>query len=122
MIRIFKAKDLRDLFKDESMYYWGSQDGTGDSLFSTFSDYYDRFLYDADFATADSVYYNQVQQRGNTINNVIKEYPGCIVVEYYLPGIDPKFAGMDWRALRMVFEPYEGEWYVVGLIHAAWTS
>ena len=42
-------------------------------------------------------------------------------MEYHFPGIDPKFEGMDWRSLRLVFEQKNCTWYLVGIIHAQWT-
>ncbi len=120
--KVFKAKELRELFRDSTLYTWGTQDATGDPIQSTFNAYYKRYLYDVDFAATDSIYYNQAQQHGNAINNVNKAYPGCVVVEYYIPGVEADMMGMDWRALRLVFEPYEDDWYLVGIVHAAWTS
>ncbi|MEL6846216.1 MAG: hypothetical protein AAFP02_23670 [Bacteroidota bacterium] len=120
--KVFKAKELRELFRDSTTYEWGVQDASGEPINSTFNAYYQRYLYDVDFAVTDSVYYNQPQQHGNAINNVAKAYPGCVVVEYYIPGVEESMMGMDWRALRLVFEPYEDDWYLVGIVHAAWTS
>ncbi|MEM6348349.1 MAG: hypothetical protein AAF927_30995 [Bacteroidota bacterium] len=120
--KVFKAKELRELFRDSTLYTWGVQDATGDPIQSTFNAYYKRYLYDVDFAATDSIFYNQIQQHGNAINNVSKAYPGCVVVEYYIPGVEAEMMGMDWRALRLVFEPYEDDWYLVGIVHAAWTS
>ncbi|MFK7924659.1 MAG: hypothetical protein AB8H47_22065 [Bacteroidia bacterium] len=120
--KVFKAKELRELFRDSTLHTWGTQDATGDPIQSTFNAYYKRYLYDVDFAATDSIFYNQAQQHGNAINNVAKAYPGCVVVEYYIPGIEADMMGMDWRALRLIFEPYEEDWYLVGIVHAAWTS
>lgn len=119
--QVFSVAQIPDLMEDRTEYTWGKQDGSGKTIRSTFATYYDRYIYDADFAGSDSIFYNQTQQHGNVINNVPKAYPGCIVVEYFLPEVDPKLMGLDWRALRMVFEPYQGDWYLVGLVHAAWT-
>jgi hypothetical protein len=119
--KTFSAVELPALMENERVFDWGKEDGSGKDIKSTFARYYDRYVYDVDFAGTDSIFYNQAQQHGNVINNVGKAYPGCIVIEYYLPEVDPKLMGMDWRALRMVFEPYQNDWYLVGLVHAAWT-
>lgn len=44
-----------------------------------------------------------------------------MVVEYYLPGENPDYGGLDWQSLRLVFQHKEGAWYLVGVIHDEWT-
>lgn len=119
--KVFSAEVIPKLMQDETVYVWGSEDGSGKTIKTTFPQYFERYVYDVDFAATDSIFYNQTLQHGNAINNVPKAFPGCIVVEYYLHEVDPKLQGLDWRALRMVFEPYQNDWYLVGLVHAAWT-
>lgn len=29
--------------------------------------------------------------------------------------------GYDWCSLKLVFECYQGDWYLVGLVHSEWT-
>ena len=65
-----------------------------------FSDYYKRFIYDADFLNAEQVGYNKVLGHGNTLNNSFDVYKNSIIVEYYFSGFDPQYEGIDWRSLR----------------------
>jgi hypothetical protein len=44
-----------------------------------------------------------------------------MIVEYYFPGFDPQYGGMDWRSLRLVFSDHGGTWYLAGIIHDEWT-
>ena len=55
------------------------------------------------------------------IENQFEIYDNAIVVEYYFPGFNPDYAGMDWESLRLVFEQYENDWKLVGIIHNQWT-
>jgi (p)ppGpp synthase/HD superfamily hydrolase len=43
------------------------------------------------------------------------------MVEYHFSGFDPKYEGMDWRSLRLVFEEKDNIWHLVGIIHDQWT-
>jgi len=44
-----------------------------------------------------------------------------IKINGYFPSFNPDYAGMDWKSLRLVFEQYEGRWYLVGIINNQWT-
>ena len=118
---VLTAERLKKGFSDESKYTWGSYDGTGDQIRLTIEEYYRKFIYDLDFTEAPKVAQNQILGRGNTLNNLREAYPGAPFVEYHFPGLDPKYQGMDWRSLRLVFEQKDGVWYVVGIIHDQWT-
>jgi hypothetical protein len=117
----YVGSDIHTLFSDNTEHLWGYFDGTGDPIEMTFSDYYLRFVYDADFANPDIIGINQVVSFGNTIQNVADAYPGDAFVEFHLTGMDPAYEGMDWRSLTLVFENDNGLWYLVGVIHGEWT-
>jgi hypothetical protein len=118
---VFDADQMEGLPADETIYTWGTYDGSGMPIELTFSEYYDRFVYDVDFAHAEQVGFNETLGTGNTINNAFEVYPGSIIVEYHFPGFDPQFEGMDWKSLRLVFEENGGVWFLVGVIHDEWT-
>jgi hypothetical protein len=56
------------------------------------------------------------------VSNASEYFPGSVVVEYYFPGFDSKYAGMDWQSLRLVFQQENGQWYLVALVHSQWTT
>lgn len=118
---VFSAEEIQGAFEDEPVYHWGTYDGSGEPIDLTFSEYYDEFVYSQDFAAAPQVGYNEVLGQGNTINNAQEVYEDAIIVEYHFPGFDPQYEGMDWESLRLVFQEYQGTWYLVGIIHDQWT-
>ena len=63
--------------------------------------------------------YNQVLSTGNMLENQFEVYDNPIIVEYF-PGLS-RLTGMDWQSLRLVFEEYENEWRLTGIIHNQWT-
>jgi hypothetical protein len=106
---------------DETLYRWGVFDGSGEPIEMTFLDYYARFIYDADFAWPAAVGFNEIVGAGNTINNLAEVYPQAQVVEFHLPGSDPRFGGLDWRSLRLALEQVGDTWYLVAVVHDEWT-
>lgn len=100
---------------------WGHHDGTGQPIELTFREYLDRFVYDAPYLAQGRVSVDERQGRGNTLDNAAQVYPEARIVEYHLPGRDPRYGGMDWRSLRLVLEEREGRWYLVGVAHDEWT-
>jgi hypothetical protein len=118
---VFSADQLRGLWSDPTVYYWGVYDGSGEPIELTFPEYYDRFIYDVDFARPDIVGFGETVGKGNTINNIAAVYPNAVTVEYHFEGFDSQYGGLDWRSLRLVLEPVDGVWYVVGIVHDEWT-
>ncbi len=120
--QVFTADKVTGLFDDGNAYTWGNYDGTGEPINLTFSDYYARFIYDEDFTNPAQLSLNHRLGTGNSIDNIQEYYPGAMVVEFYFPGFDPQFEGLDWRSLRLVFVPENNDWYLAGIIHDQWTT
>jgi len=120
--RVFNRAQVGALSRDNRRYLWGDADGTGDPIRMTARQFVNRFIYDKDFLRAREVNYNTVKGRGNTINNILDFYPRAIAVEYYLAGTNPRYDGMDWGALWLVFEQKGDTWYLVGLASDEWTT
>lgn len=118
---VLSAEEVRNFFNDKRKYMWGYYDGIGDEIILTPAEYYDVFVYSNDFANAEKIGYNEVFSYGNAVENQFEAYPGSIIIEYYFSGFDPRYEGMDWQSLRLVFEEYEGDWKLSGLIHNQWT-
>ena len=118
---VFNKNQIENFFQDENTYLWGFYDGIGDEINLTPTEYFDEFVYTSDFINAEEVGYNTVLSFGNALENQFEVYENPIIVEYYFPGFNPEYAGMDWQSLRLVFEEYEGKWYLTGIIHNQWT-
>ncbi|WP_238802979.1 hypothetical protein [Anoxybacillus sp. LAT_26] len=118
----FSASQLPSLWSSTQVYQWGVYDGSGDPIQFTFQDYFDRFVYDVDFANPHMIGNNVVVGTGNMINNIQQAYPNGSFVEFHFTGFDPQYSGMDWRSLRLVFEQENGQWKLVGIIHDEWTT
>ncbi len=118
---VFTEEQLLGLLESEIVYNWGAYDGTGDPINLTFAQYYDKFIYDKDFLNAEKIGFNEIQQEGNTLVNIKEVYPDGNFYDYYFSGFNPDYEGMDWASLRLVFEEYNGKWYLVCIAHGQWT-
>jgi len=115
----FLNEEMNNFLEINKEYIWGYGDGTGFPIQSTPSEFYNKSLYSKDYAGAPEVNYNPVPiQRGNTNNNIFSFYEDPIEVEYYFPGISNINA---WVSLKLVFEEYNGTWYLVGIVRDSWT-
>jgi len=119
--KVFMKDELANLLESSEVFNWGIYDGVGDPIELTFSQYYEKFIYDQDFANAEIISYNEIQQSGNTLVNISDVYPDGKFVDYYFSGFDPEYSGIDWASLRLVFEQYNGQWYLVCVAHGHWT-
>jgi len=119
--QVVPAGQLATRMESGQTYLWGAYDGTGDPIQLSFSDYYDKFVYDEDFANPQIIGINKIIGTGNSINNIAEAYPAGTFVEFHFTGFDPQYGGMDWRSLSLVFEKKDEIWYLVGIVHGQWT-
>ncbi|MPM95528.1 hypothetical protein SDC9_142683 [bioreactor metagenome] len=117
----FKADKIKNAADDKNKYSWGLTDGKGEPIQLTISDYFDQYVYNADYLEASVIGIDQVIASGNSPENVSEEYPDARFVEFHYPSLDPANNGFDWCSLKLVFEAYNGEYKLVGIIHSQWT-
>lgn len=115
----FTRDELERAFADASKRTWGEYDGIAGPIDLSFADYFQRFVYDRDFAAAPEISYNRAIGSGNTIENTADMYPDAIMVEHHFPS-SPNT--LDWKSLRLLFEELDGAWYLVAIVHAEWTT
>jgi hypothetical protein len=118
---ILCSEELVSLMESDQILNWGNYDGTGDPIDLSFQEYHARFIYDADYFSAPVVGLNQAVGSGNAINNIAEIYPDGIMVEYHFSQIDPQYGGLDWRSLRLVLVPYQGQLFLAAIVHGEWT-
>ncbi|MCD4802200.1 MAG: hypothetical protein K8R16_04605 [Anaerolineales bacterium] len=118
---IFCPEQLRDLVSSDEKYVWGEYDGTGNLIFMIFPEYHQNFVYDSNYIKPEIIGFNVEVSSGNAINNIAGVYPGGVMIEYYFSGFDPKYGGLDWRSIRLVFIQDNLTWYLVAIIHGEWT-
>ncbi len=117
----FSKSEFLFSLKEQNVMQWGQFAGTGDSILFNTKNYIKRFVYDVDFLNAEQITVNRSSVKGNSINNQDTYYKNVNYTECYFSGFDKKYAGMDWRALRLIFKEYEGKNFLVGIVHDEWT-
>lgn len=118
---VFTQAEMSSFFNDQKVYRWGHYDGSGDDIRLTPAQYYEKFIYTQDYIHAEEIGYNKVLSLGNMLENQFEVYDDALVVEYYFSGFNPDYSGIDWRSLRLVFQPYQNDWKLVGIINNQWT-
>lgn len=119
--QVFMPGELPGLVGSDQVYLWGFYDGTGDPIELTFDEYYQQFVYSADFANPEEMAVDVELGWSNMINNITEYYPGSSFVEYHFSGFEEDYDGMDWVSLRLVFLQEDGTWFLVGVVHDQWT-
>jgi hypothetical protein len=117
---VLRPAQLVGALQDKTVLEWGAYDGSGDPIKLTFADYYNRFIYNRDFAKAEAIGYNQVLHQGNSLNNLKEAYPNGVFIEYHFSK-SPDGNEIGWSSLRLVFEQHAGKWVLVGIVHDEWT-
>ena len=116
----FSVQEVAALFVDNIVRTWGVTDGKGDDIKATFTEYYEQFVFDADFADADEIGRNAIIGSGNSLINIEDIYPQASFIEYFIKGSE-EYDGMDWKGLRLIMEWFDGEWFLVAVAHDQWT-
>ncbi len=117
----FCGSEIDHAAVSEDLLIWGSYDGTGNPINLSFGEYHEDFVYDQDYFHCLIVGYNAEVSSGNSLNNIQEIYPGGMMIEYYFPGFDPQYGGLDWRSIRLVFVQHGMDWYLTAIIHGEWT-
>lgn len=115
---VLSNEEMENLSSIEKEYLWGYHDGSGKPIRSVPQAYFDRYK---GFTEPDQIILDDVQQRGNTKNNIKEVFPDSKTVEFYQNGTD-KYGGMDWRSLYLVFQQdAEGKLKLSALVTGEWT-
>ena len=117
--KVFSKDEFLKYIPTNIKFTWGEKDGTGDLLQMSLENYLKKWVFVKDF-TQSQFSKNAVKGRGNTLNNIKEIYPNSTFTENYIKGTE-EYSGMDWNALRLVFEEYDGKLFLVGIINDQWT-
>lgn len=119
--RTFTQAQVRDLEKDDAVYTWGYVDGRGSLINLTMAQYFQEYVFNTDYTQAAEIGLDRIMMSGNALENLTEAYPGCRFVDFCIPGAEEGGQGLDWCSLKLVFEPGESNWLLVGIVHGQWT-
>ncbi|WP_336718959.1 hypothetical protein [Chryseobacterium mucoviscidosis] len=115
----FSKADFIRYQPTKTLFTWGTMDGSGDLYRATIRDYLADWVYSKDFATA-QVSLNEFQGKGNSLNNLKAIYTNADFTENFIKGSEAN-SGMDWKCLRLIFEEFQGKYYLIGVVNDQWT-
>jgi len=119
--KVFSRDQFTQYLQQSNIQFtWGKKDGTGDPLVMPLPTYLDTWVNANAFNDNPTITLNDSQAIGNSINNLNKIYQKSDFVEFYSNGSE-EYGGMDWRAMRLVFDEYQGKRYLVAIISDQWT-
>ncbi len=118
---VFSANEISRAADNTEKYIWGLTDGQGTPIKLTISEYFAQYVYNEDYLQAPEIGVDQIMASGNSIENVTEAYPEARFVEFHFPGLVENKQGFDWCSLKLVFEAYQGDYRLVGIIHSQWT-
>lgn len=118
----FSIEELQSFGEDQTTYVWGTYNGTNEPIKMSTMDYYNRFIFDADYTQAPVIATNTITATGNALENIKEVFPQAQFVEYHFSGAEGGGEGTDWTTLRLIFEKYEGEWVLTAIVHSEWTA
>ncbi|MET0461706.1 MAG: hypothetical protein ABW007_01075 [Chitinophagaceae bacterium] len=119
--KAFTPYELTAAFNKSTIFEWGSYDGSGDPIKMNIRQYFNKFVYNKDYLAAPKSSVNTFLGSGNSLNNLKEIYPADLFTEFYFPGFDAKYDGMDWQTIRLVFRQAKGKTYLIAVVHDQWT-
>lgn len=116
------AKDaVSDISIDSTQHMWGYTDGKGDEIVMTTAQFIRRYIYTADYLNAEQVATGKTLGSGNSMNTILIDAGDRAVIAYHFSGFDPKYAGIDWTTLYLIFENENGSYKLRGIAKDNWT-
>ncbi len=116
----FNQDEVANLLNADQVYHWGTYDGSGEPIDLTASEYFDSFVKAEALLNPDQLTINEIQNRGNLINNIEETFPNASWVEYYNEGSE-EYGGMDWNSLYLIYEKENDVWKLVAVVNDQWT-
>ena len=113
----FTASQIADFRNDTKKYIWGVYDVGGDLINMTPTEYFDEFVFDAEFTSCENFGVDKILRSGNALENVSEVFPNARFVDCYMPGTSDS----DWKILRLVFEEKDGFLYLTAIVHSEYT-
>ncbi len=117
--KVFSREDFQKYINSNIRFTFGEKDGTGEKYVISLGKYIQEWVLKRDFSKAELLH-NTFKGEGNSLNNLKEIYPNSEFTEFYISGTE-QYGGMDWNALRLVFEKFEGKYYLVAIINDQWT-
>ncbi len=115
--QILKSIEFSKAFQKGNKITWGAYEGNADPIDLDIKTYFNKFIYDADFAHATAKSINMEIGTSTTVNNIRDIYPDSDFIEYYSEKTDTNNEIVKWRSLRLIFKNYKNQYNLTGIVH-----
>ncbi len=116
-----KKDDVSELKTATATYLFGYTDGKGDPINMTTAQFIDRWIYTHDYEKAPQVGVNKILGQGNSLNSIIEDVSPREFVAFHYPEIDPKYEGMDWTTIYLIFDKAGSQYKLRAIAKDNWT-
>jgi len=118
----FSPEQIAAFGSDKNTYVWGVQDGSGEPIEMTPSDYFSGIVFGRNYLDAPVIGVNRIVKRGNALENITEIFPDAKFVDFHIPGGERgSEEELGWNTLRLGFEEYEDTLRLTIIIHSKWT-
>ncbi len=120
----FTADEFRDLVtnKAKTKVLWGTSDPLSEPIKRTVEAYFKEFCYDKDYVNQGEYAYNETIGGSTVINNLAEAYPKAPFVEAHWSPTDEEKKPFEWGSVRLVFQEYQGNFFLIAWVHDAWST
>jgi hypothetical protein len=101
---------------------WGYTDGKGDPINLTVGNYIDKWIYNKEYLDAPKIEVNKIIKiAGSTSNEIMTYSDGRNFVAFHFDGFNPKYSGLDWTTMYLIFDLQNGEYKLRAIVKDNWT-
>ena len=118
--KVLSRLQFLELLKNNKQVLWGHADGTGDAIRLTIPQYFKKYVYDVAFLKAEQTSVNKLIDPDSAISKVPSVYANHPFVQFYFPGFNKEYEGMDWKSLLLVFKQQQSKYFLVAVIYNKW--
>ena len=118
--KVLSRLQFLELLKNNKQVLWGYADGTGDAIRLTIPQYFKKYVYDVAFLKAEQTSVNKLIDPDSAISKVPSVYARHSFVQFYFPGFNKDYEGLDWKSLLLVFKQQQKKYFLVAVVHNKW--
>ena len=118
--KVLSRQQYLELVKNNKQVLWGHADGTGDPIRLSIPQYFKKYVYDVAFLKAEQTAVNKLIDPDSSFSKVPAVFANHPFVQFYFPGFNKEYEGMDWKSLLLVFKQQQSTYYLVAVIHNQW--
>ena len=118
--KVLSRQQYLELVKNNKQVLWGHADGTGDAIRLSIPQYFKKYVNDVAFLKAEQTAVNKLIDPDSSFSKVPAVFANHPFIQFYFPGFNKEYEGMDWKSLLLVFKEQQSKYYLVAVIHNQW--